>query len=287
MNTPFFQSELVESKRILYTPSNFAKTSLLHLQEIGKLQAKRIHRSSRRNLASYLFFMVLSGSGKLGYDSTEYTLSPGDCVFIDCRKPYYHETAEDLWELKWIHFYGPNLTNIYDKYMERGGSPCFHPDSPDKFMTIWDKTYRTADSSDYIRDMRINETLNTLLTLLMEESWHPEYHRNGSKKQNLLEIKNYLDEKYLEKITLEGLSEKFYINKFYLTRVFKEQFGISIISYILQIRITHAKQLLRFTDKTIETIGIESGIGPLNYFSRMFKKVEGITPSEYRQKWAK
>ena len=60
---------------------------------------------------------------------------------------------------------------------------------------------------------------------------------------------------------------------------------MSINSYLLQLRITHAKQLLRFTDETAEAIGIECGIGPLNYFSRTFKKVEGITPSEYRRQW--
>ena len=286
MNGPYFYSEFNESIRILYTPSNFAKTSLLHLQEIGELQAKKSHVSKRNNLSSYLFFMVLSGSGKLEYDDTEHTLSTGDCVFIDCKKPYYHQTSEDLWKLQWVHFYGPNITNIYEKYIERGGSPCFHPIQSDKFISIWKTLYDTAASSDYIRDMRINESLSALLTILMEESWHPEFRKTGSKKQNLLEIKNFLDDTYQEKITLDGLADRFFINKFYLTRVFKEQFGVSINTYLLQIRITHAKQLLRFTDKTIETIGMESGIGPLNYFSRIFKRVEGITPSEYRQNWA-
>lgn len=285
MSSPYFHSNLVESHRILYTPSNFAKTSLMHLQEIGELHAKRTHISKRSNLASYLFFMVLSGSGKLEYENTEYDLSAGDCIFIDCRKPYYHQTSENLWNLKWIHFYGPGMINIYEKYSERGGCPCFRPNHPDKLLEIWERLYKLADSADYIRDMRINETINTLLTLLMEESWHPEFSKTGSKKQNLLEIKNYLDTVYLEKITLDDLASRFYINKFYLTRVFKEQFGVSIVTYLLQSRITHAKQLLRFTEKTVEAIGLESGIGPLNYFSRVFKKIEGITPTEYRQKW--
>ena len=77
----------------------------------------------------------------------------------------------------------------------------------------------------------------------------------------------------------------FYINKFYLTRIFKEKFGVTLNNYLLQIRITHAKQLLRFTDKTVETIGVECGMGSVHYFSRMFKKIEGISPSEYRKIW--
>lgn len=119
----------------------------------------------------------------------------------------------------------------------------------------------------------------------MEESWHPDNQHTGTKKQNLLDLKNYLDKNYSQKITLDDLSGRFLINKFYLTRIFKAQFGVSVNNYLLQKRITHAKQLLRFTDQTVEEIGAECGMGDLYYFSRMFKKVEGISPSEYRKKW--
>ena len=104
MNSALFHSDLVESKRIIYTPSNFAKLSLTYLQEIGELQAQKTHVSKRDNLSSYLFFIVLYGSGKLRYHGNTYHLTAGDCVFIDCRKSYSHETSEDLWKLKWIHF---------------------------------------------------------------------------------------------------------------------------------------------------------------------------------------
>ena len=107
----------------------------------------------------------------------------------------------------------------------------------------------------------------------------------NSKKQNLQEIKDYLDTHYTEKITLDALAERFYINKFYLTRVFKEQFGQSVTNYLVQLRITQSKRLLRFTDRSIEAVAQECGLNDANYFSRLFKKVEGITPGEYRRQW--
>lgn len=82
------QSSSVTSSRILYTPSTFARTSLLHLQEVGSLQAIHPHTSTRTNLTSFLCFVVLSGNGTLTYEGTTYELSAGDCVFIDCRKAY-------------------------------------------------------------------------------------------------------------------------------------------------------------------------------------------------------
>lgn len=116
INTDF---PVVTSDRILYTPSNFAKTSLIYLQEIGSLRVYKPHSTGRSNLASYLFFIVTEGEGELNYEGTTYSLRVGDCVFIDCRKKYSHSSSEKLWSLSWIHFYGPNLTAIYDKYLER------------------------------------------------------------------------------------------------------------------------------------------------------------------------
>lgn len=298
-------SPSVSFSRILYTPSPFARTSLLHLQEVGSLTAIKPHTSKREKLQSYLCFIVLDGRGKINYENQEYALSPGDCVFIDCKKAYNHSTGtmnsgvdsvdgvdsaagavnKDLWSLRWCHFYGPSMANIYAKYIERGGRPVFRPDDPSAFSSLLSELYSVAESSDYIRDMKINEGLNTLLTLIMQESWNPRERREGRKRQSCIEVKSYLDEHYRGKVTLEELAGRFYMDKYYLTKCFKEEYGVTINQYLLQVRITKAKQMLRFTDEKLETIGQECGIGEAAYFSRMFKKMEGISPSEYREMW--
>ena len=280
------KSAIVSSNRVLYTPSSFAKSSLLHLQEIGELTAQRPHVSSRSGLRSYLFFMVLSGSGSLNYEGKEYDLKRGDCVFIDCQKPYSHSTAEnDLWSLQWVHFYGPTLYLIYDKYIERGGQSVFSPPSMDKIQTIWESLMGVAKGIDYMKDMFINQYLSELLVCIMSESWHPEYRTTTPKKQNLSNIRDYLDNHYSERITLDDLANQFYVDKYYLTKIFKEQFGQSVNTYLANIRITKAKQLLRFSNMTVEEIGYEVGIGAPAYFSRVFKNIEGISPKQFREQW--
>lgn len=285
MDASLFHGNIVDSRRILYTPSHFARTNLIHLQEIGSLHARQPHTSRRENLTSFLFFLVCSGSGTLEYKNCTHSLHPGDCVFLDCKKSYAHSTADDLWTLKWIHFYGPNMNNIYEKYTERGGQPWFHPKSQTEYEALLDELYAIAESSVYVRDMKIMEKLTSLLVLLMEESWNPQKRKTASKKQNLQSIKEYLDQHYTEPLSLDQLAGKFYINKFYLTRIFKEQFGVSISRYLLEARITRAKQLLRFTELTVEAVGAECGMSDANYFSRVFKKLEGISPGEFRKMW--
>ena len=279
-------SSVVTSNRILYTASHFAKSSLLYLQEIGELEAKRSHTSSRSNLQSFLFFMVVSGAGTLVYGEKSYSLKAGDCVFINCAESYSHITDQDnLWTLRWIHFYGPSMLSIYDKYKERGGRPVFHPNDSTLFQEEWEKLFEIAGSSEYIRDMIINQHLSSLLTLIMSESWHPEDQVLAKKKASVNGVKEYVDLHYNEKLALDDLAALFYINKYYLVKVFKEQFGQSLSSYILSVRITKAKQLLRFSDKTVEQIGYECGLGAPHYFSQTFKSVEGVPPSVYRKQW--
>ena len=230
MADALFSKELVSSNRIIYTPSEFARTSLIYLQETGTLQAKYPHTSKRNGLDSYLFFMVLSGLGELQYNDSTYKLKQNDCVFIDCKYPYAHTTSNNLWQLKWVHFNGQSMSEIYNKYISRGGEPIFTMEQPEQCVQMLDDIFTIASSDDYIRDMKINE-------------------------------------------------------KLYLTKIFKEQYGTTINAYISQKRITAAKQLLRFSDKTIEQVSAEIGINDTNYFTRLFKKIEGITPGEYRKQW--
>ena len=93
----FRQADSVSSNRIIYTPSTFARSSLIHLQETGTLQATHPHKNERSGLTSCLFFTVLRGSGQLSYDGATYVLHSGDCVFINCKKPYSHETGDSAY----------------------------------------------------------------------------------------------------------------------------------------------------------------------------------------------
>ena len=270
--------------RIIYTPSQFAKKNLIHLQETGTIKAKSPRTNSRQNLNSYLLFVVTKGSGELIYDGIKYTLEKGSCVFIDCHTPYSHRSSNDLWELKWAHFYGPNLKGIYEKYLERGGTPTYKSKRFSEYVSTLELIFNIADSDHYIRDMQLFETLTHLLSLILSETYRENF---LIKKNNInaIEIKEYIDNNYSEKITLDYLATKFYINKFYLSRIFNQQFDISPIEYLLHVRITRAKSMLRFSDLSIEAIANECGIDDSNYFSRIFKKIEGYSPSEYRKRW--
>ena len=290
LNNGYFAGPLVNSKRTIYTPSNFAKSNLTFLQEVGELTSIKRHTSFRENLSSFLFFIVTKGSGSVKYLSEEYNVQPGDCVFLNCMNAYEHTSSSDLWTLKWVHFYGTNMDAIYEKYKERGGKVVFRAPDPQIITDLIDEIHTIADSSSYLKDMEIHEKLSSLLLNIMKESWNKSLNDNESsfsseKRKDLRLIREYIEENYNKDIRLDFLSLKYGISKYYLSHMFKEQYGTSVNNYVINMRITKAKHFLRFTDLSTTEIANRVGYEDVNYFIRSFKKVENITPGEYKKKW--
>ena len=282
-----------QSSRILYTPSAFARNSLLYLQEAGALTDTRSRTSRRGQLPSYLCLSVMDGTGQLSYGGEQYELNAGDIVFIDCQQAYSYSTGstgdmEDetaLWSLQWCYFYGRSMPAIYEKYCERGGRAVLHVAEPEPYMALLSDIRGYAASFGNIQEMRINECLSALLAQLIEASWYQGNDAPNPKKMDLGKVKAFLDKYYGERVSLDTVANHFFIDKCYLARIFKEQYGMTLTDYLHQVRINHAKYMLRYTNKRIDEIGMECGIDEPNYFSRVFRKLEGMSPSEYRGLW--
>lgn len=93
---------------------------------------------------------------------------------------------------------------------------------------------------------------------------------------------NYIKEHLSEKISREQLADLVYLHPDYLTHVFKEKTGLSLSAFILKERLKQSKNLLRNTDKSINTIALDCGFSDASYFTRIFRRETGISPRQYR-----
>ena len=95
--------------------------------------------------------------------------------------------------------------------------------------------------------------------------------------------KQYINQNFSKELTLDEVSRNVNISPYYFSKLFKEETGENFIEYLTKIRIRHAKELLKNPLLSIKEICVMSGYSDPNYFSRIFKKQERVTPSEYRE----
>ncbi|WP_210610752.1 response regulator [Priestia flexa] len=100
--------------------------------------------------------------------------------------------------------------------------------------------------------------------------------------KRMQEIVAYVEDYYMEDISLEKLSKMFFLTREHISRKFKKETGMTLSKYVTNLRIRQAKQWLLETDETIYSISLMLGYQDEKYFSKLFKKVVGLTPFEYR-----
>ncbi|HJF30561.1 MAG TPA: AraC family transcriptional regulator [Sporosarcina psychrophila] len=96
--------------------------------------------------------------------------------------------------------------------------------------------------------------------------------------------KHYIDLNFRENITLDQLAKITHINKYYLAHSFKKSLSLSPIEYLNKVRIQNSKYLLESTNHPISFISSISGFSSASYFSQAFKRLENISPLQYRKK---
>ncbi|AQX53101.1 response regulator transcription factor [Priestia flexa] len=104
--------------------------------------------------------------------------------------------------------------------------------------------------------------------------------------KRMQEIVAYVEDYYMEDISLQKLSKMFFLTREHISRKFKKETGMTLSKYVTNLRVRQAKQWLLETAETIHSISLMLGYQDEKYFSKLFKKVVGLTPFEYRALYA-
>ncbi|MCD7871709.1 MAG: AraC family transcriptional regulator [Enterocloster clostridioformis] len=99
------------------------------------------------------------------------------------------------------------------------------------------------------------------------------------------EAASYIIDHYDESLSLEMISDHFYADKCYLSRIFKEASGFTVNEYINMIRIRHARELLSSSSMSITEVSESVGYETITYFERVFNQYAQTSPSRYRKQY--
>lgn len=106
----------------------------------------------------------------------------------------------------------------------------------------------------------------------------------GQEQHIIFDIAKYIEQHYHEELSLQDMAGRFYVSREYISRKFKQQFGINLSDYVTQIRIEKAQMLLLNPHLRIAQVAEMAGYQDEKYFSKVFKKVVGISPNAYRKR---
>lgn len=178
---------------------------------------------------------------------------------------YNTETAEKTdWQLQFNQYHFANETEITD---------------------LINKLIRICSGNDRTKNIYADLNLKELLIRLIQSQHLEQVRVEAGTLQNktrLHYILNYIHEHLAEGILVDELCRKAYMSRNIFFKWFKEQVGITPLEYINNERIKMAKQLLHNQRDSIAAVGFQCGFADANYFVRLFKKTEGITPGMYR-----
>ena len=127
--------------------------------------------------------------------------------------------------------------------------------------------------------------IDNLKISLYEQRMAEEHEPKEQGERVIIGITRYLQEHLEEEVSLSVLAEEFHLNPQYISQLSKNEIGVGFLAYLTNIRMEKAKKLLLSTSFPIAEIAQKTGYGYYRVFTKVFKKAEGITPSQYRREF--
>lgn len=149
------------------------------------------------------------------------------------------------------------------------------------------RTYVFKSRTDYLSDVMGTENLSDLKKWFVDklvEICQKIENNKSDKSESLIEkAESFIKSNYMKDISLDDISRYCNISTYYFSKLFKQETGENYVEYLNRIRIENAKKMMNESDKSMKEICFSVGFSDPNYFSRAFKKYEGVTPTEYKE----
>lgn len=199
---------------------------------------------------------------------------------------YYHSNPEDPWELMWVCFNGTSFEYMLNDIGITKDN-CIFPGIVNQNLKdmLGDIIDDLGTNPDSINQLYSVGTLCILLSRIQKAIGNNNLSAENHQKQTVIEeVTNFIESNYHMSLNVNVLCEYINYSRSYLSRVFKAETGYTIPEYITHVRIKRAKLLFDETDLSIQEIAISVGFPDAFYFSKIFKKYTGFSPSTYKNK---
>ena len=231
----------------------------------------------------YQWIHCVKGVGKLLIDNKEYLIHKNTGFLLHPGVPHEYYALEEPWETHWVTFDGEGVSFL----MNSLGFKSYEVISFSDLKTIdnlINDIYLAAQSKGLIMGYECSAKLYSLLIELRRQKMKEEEATGVSKLKQLEPVITFIEKNYSKNPTIEEMAETINASPQYLCRLFNKTFRMRPFVYMTLIRMQKAKELLiQQRDISVKDIAEDTGYNDTSYFCAVFKKQEGVTPSEFRQ----
>ena len=230
----------------------------------------------------YILNYVISGQGIFSLNGRYFHIKPGDCflVYPNMQVSYLADQKEP-WEYCWVAFDGADGRILVDTAGFSPDKPVISPSSPDKIHQLIMDIYQCRGQEMY-RLISMTARLYTLLAYLVENAARSD--PGFTSRIGLAHVQkacDYIANNYPKHITVEDIASHTNVSRSQLYRVFMKHISVSPLQYLREFRLREACNIMQHKPESIKNIAYTVGFENPLYFSTMFKRMTGETPSDY------
>lgn len=263
------------------------RTGSLYVNCCGLSRTEPLHSFGPALKPHYLIHYILSGKGKFSIGGEVYPLEAGYGFLITPDElAFYQADEEEPWTYVWVGFSGTQAAEYIENIGLSVRQPVFKSDASEELYQIV-KDMMEHNTFGLSNDLRRNGQLGVFLSVIAEGSRVEK--ANEADRANIYVRKavSFIQSNYCNPIKVTDVAEYVCINRSYLYTLFQNSLGMSPQQFLTTFRITKATELLQLTALPIESIALSCGYRDPLVFTKAFRQMKKMSPSNYRKEMQK
>lgn len=282
------QRAIVLPKKIIEVCGYTPPISSLYITDIGFYPRASYHyRERSRGISQNILIYCTEGKGWLEVPSGRFPVNRNGFLIIPADMPHkYGANEKSPWTIYWAHFKGIQSPSFVSMLSRQFKELVVYSPFLEERLRIFDSIYESLASGYSLDNLAYSSiSFSYLLASFCFTGKFATAHAHRGIEKNVVDVSIEFMRDHLDKpLALEAIASSINLSVSHYSSIFRKKTGYSPIVYFNHLKIQHACQYLHFTTLRINEISLKVGIEDPYYFSRMFTKMMGISPLEYRNK---